>query len=39
VVQLGGLATLLVLGGFMALMFRRDYKQAHKPMKESKVNG
>lgn len=39
VVQLGGLVTLLILGGFMALMFRRDYKQAHKPMKESKVNG
>ena len=39
VVQLGGLMTLIVLGGFMALMFRRDYKQAHKAMKESKVNG
>jgi protein SCO1 len=39
VVQLGGAVTLLILGGFMALMFRRDYKQAHQPMKESKVNG
>ncbi len=29
VVQLGGLLTVLLLGGFMALMFRRDYKQGH----------
>ena len=39
VVQLGGLLTLLILGGFMFLMFRRDYRQAHQPLKESKVNG
>ena len=44
VVQLGGLLTLLLLGGFMALMFRKDYRQAHSPAthgpgKESKVNG
>jgi protein SCO1/2 len=44
VVQLGGLMTLLLLGGFMALMFRRDYRQAHSPAKqapgkEPKVNG
>ena len=29
VVQLGGALTLLLLGGFMFLMFRRDYKQEH----------
>src|SRR5579863_5966083 len=29
VVQLGGLLTLLILGGFMFLMFRRDYKHDH----------
>src|SRR5208337_4570715 len=44
VVQLGGLMTLLFLGGFMALMFRKDYRQARSPAKqalgkESKVNG
>ncbi|HVZ83162.1 MAG TPA: SCO family protein [Terracidiphilus sp.] len=44
VVQLGGLVTLLLLGGFMTIMFRRDYKQAHgkdkKPSAtEAKVNG
>jgi hypothetical protein len=36
--------TLLLLGGFMALMFRKDYRQAHllanhAPGKEAKVNG
>lgn len=44
VVQLGGFLTLLLLGGFMAIMFRRDYRQAHAvPAKasvtEAKVNG
>jgi protein SCO1 len=29
VVQLGGTLTLLILGGFMYIMFRRDYRQAH----------
>lgn len=29
VVQLGGFLTVLLLGGFMALMFRRDYRQGH----------
>ncbi len=29
VVQLGGLLTLVLLGGFMFLMFRRDYKRDH----------
>lgn len=39
VVQLGGFFTLLLLGGFMFLMFRKDYRQAHSPVKEAKVNG
>ena len=44
VVQLGGFLTLLLLGGFMAIMFRRDYRKAHAvPAKasvtEAKVNG
>ena len=40
VVQLGGFLTLILLGGFMFLMFRRDYRQAHHlPVKEAKVNG
>jgi protein SCO1/2 len=39
VVQLGGLLTLILLGGFMFIMFRRDYRQAHPPVKEAKVNG
>jgi protein SCO1/2 len=44
VVQLGGLVTLLSLGGFMWVMFRRDIGQNHTPSKEalasgSKVNG
>jgi protein SCO1/2 len=29
VIQLGGLLTLVLLGGFMFLMFRRDYRQEH----------
>ncbi|HEX4286214.1 MAG TPA: SCO family protein [Terracidiphilus sp.] len=39
VVQLGGFLTLVLLGGFMFLMFRKDYRQAHLPVKEAKVNG
>ena len=39
VVQLGGFVTVLLLGGFMALMFRRDYRQAHSAQQVSKVNG
>jgi protein SCO1 len=43
VVQLGGFLTLLLLGGFMAIMFRRDYRRAHAVAHESttaaKVNG
>ncbi len=44
VVQLGGFLTLLLLGGFMTIMFRRDYKQAHghatnSSATEAKVNG
>jgi protein SCO1 len=40
VVQLGGFLTLVLLGGFMFIMFRRDYRQAHHlPVKEAKVNG
>ncbi len=44
IVQLGGLLTVVLLGGFMMIMFRRDYRQAHdlKPAihaHESKVNG
>jgi protein SCO1 len=29
VVQLGGFLTVVLLGGFMFLMFRKDYRQAH----------
>ena len=43
VVQLGGLVTLLCLGGFMWVMFRRDIGQDHSPSKgalaSTKVNG
>ena len=43
VVQLGGFLTLLLLGGFMAVMFRRDYRKAHAavhaPTTAAKVNG
>jgi protein SCO1/2 len=44
VVQLGGFLTLVLLGGFMVIMFRRDYRQAHQtatnaPVTEAKVNG
>jgi protein SCO1/2 len=44
VVQLGGLVTMLTLGGFMLIMFRRDIRQSHKPVgaalaSGTKVNG
>jgi protein SCO1 len=44
VVQLGGFLTVLMLGGFMYIMFRRDYRQGHEPVTktpvtEAKVNG
>jgi len=39
IVQLGGFLTLVLLGGFMFIMFRKDYRQAHVPVKEAKVNG
>jgi protein SCO1 len=39
VVQLGGFLTLVLLGGFIVIMFRRDYRQAHQPGKDAKVNG
>jgi protein SCO1 len=40
VVQLGGVITVLILGGFMFLMFRNDFKQARvvpKPQWDSKI--
>jgi protein SCO1 len=44
VVQLGGLVTVLTLGGFMLVMFRRDFNQDHragagKTGSGTKVNG
>jgi protein SCO1/2 len=44
VIQLGGLVTMCLLGGFMWVMFRRDARQNQKPTKEvvasgTKVNG
>jgi protein SCO1/2 len=39
VVQLGGLVTVMTLGGFMLVMFRRDYRQEHDPRTGTKVNG
>jgi protein SCO1/2 len=39
VVQLGGLITVLLLGGFMLVMFRRDARKDDKPGTEKKVNG
>jgi protein SCO1 len=44
VVQLGGFLTLVLLGGFMVIMFRRDYAQARTQTakaegQEAKVNG
>ncbi|HEY6490137.1 MAG: SCO family protein [Terracidiphilus sp.] len=34
VVQLGGFLTLVLLGGFIVIMFRKDYRQAHEPVKK-----
>ena len=44
VVQLGGLVTMMTLGSFMLVMFRRDVRQGHQAVKEThgtgtKVNG
>ena len=40
VVQLGGAMTVIMLGGFMGIMFRRDYRRAHdKLVSGTKVNG
>ncbi|MGO9317736.1 MAG: SCO family protein [Terracidiphilus sp.] len=39
VVQLGGLITVLLLGGFMLVMFRRDAREDDKPGTDKKVNG
>jgi len=40
VVQLGGAVTLVMLGGFMWIMFRRDYRTAHEKLASgTKVNG
>lgn len=39
VVQLGGVATVLGLGGFMAAMFRRDVQRDRKTGNGTKVNG
>src|SRR5208337_4957172 len=39
VVQLGGLITVLLLGGFMLVMFRRDARKDDKPGTGKKVNG
>lgn len=39
VVQLGGILTVLALGGFMVVMFRRDALRDGKSRTETKVNG
>ena len=40
VVQLGGAMTVIMLGGFMGIMFRRDYRRAHDQLvSATKVNG
>ncbi len=39
VVQLGGIFTVLILGGFMVVMFRRDAARDGKSRIETKVNG
>lgn len=39
IVQLGGLITVLLLGGFMVVMFRRDAVRDRKSRSETKVNG
>ena len=39
VVQLGGALTLALLGGFMLVMFRRDYQRDRQATKDSQDNG
>jgi len=39
VVQLGGLVTMLSLGGFMWVMFRRDVRRDHAPTKAALASG
>ena len=39
VVQLGGMVTMFSLGGFMWLMFRRDYRRDHTPANETLASG
>ena len=39
VVQLGGLVTLLSLGGFMWVMFRADLRRDHPPAREALASG
>lgn len=39
IVQLGGIFTVLILGGFMVVMFRRDAVRDGKSRTETKVNG
>jgi len=39
VVQLGGLVTMVSLGGFMFVMFRRDYRQAHQIAEDKQSTG
>ena len=39
VVQLGGLVTMLCLGGFMWVMFRRDIRANHTSEDEALVSG
>ena len=40
VVQMGGAMTVILLGGFMWIMFRRDYRRAHDQLASgTKVNG
>jgi protein SCO1/2 len=39
VVQLGGLVTMMSLGGFMFVMFRRDYRQDHHAAAEKLSTG
>ncbi len=39
VVEMGGLLTMLILGGFMTVMFRRDYQQGHVTAATSQVTG
>src|SRR3974390_1343083 len=36
-VELGGFLTVILLGGFMVIMLRRDYRQAHQPVTKTPV--